>query len=119
MLRTRTFIHLLVGLALLLQGMTVSATSLPQPQNPPAMEMSAMEGMPCHMGADTATDTQKSCCDQSCHDMALCLASIAAITSMSLLVVPLMAIEAAPHPQAQSPTRATGSLLRPPISLRG
>jgi hypothetical protein len=121
MRRSSTFIHLLVGLALLLQGMAASAASLPQAQrDQAAMEMSAMDDMHCPMdAAGSGTDTQKSCCDHSCPDMASCFTGVGVAVSMSLLLVPAMTVEISAHPQGLMPRGTIVSLLRPPISFHG
>ena len=116
MLKARTFVRLLVGFAFLLQGFAVSASPL---QHLASMEMSSMEGMHCHMGADSTPAPQKSCCDQVCPDMVSCFASVAAVTPASLLVVPVMVVESTAYPPGEAPVGTLNFLLRPPISLPG
>jgi hypothetical protein len=115
MLNVRTFIYLLAGVALLLQGFAVSAATLTLP--PPPMEMSSMQGMPCHMEADSAADTQKNCCDHGCLDLASCWVGVAPVMPGSLLQVLPMTAELATSPQGHVPGGTLASLLRPPISL--
>ncbi len=76
-----------------------------------------MQGMPCHMEADSAADTQKGCCDHGCLDMASCWVGVAPMMPGSLLQVPPMTAELTSSPQGHVPGGILASLLRPPISL--
>ena len=120
MKRNRTWLSVLLGLALLVQGVAVAAAPYAMFSKSDAAAVAMDADMPCHgQMEDQAINDPASCCDADCPDMTSCMLGQLAITVSFQLttvhspdelpgLIPVRII-------AQSPS----SLLRPPITLHG
>ncbi len=116
----RTWLSVLLGLVLLLQGYAVSAAPRANLLKDSGAEMAMQMDMPCHgQKADAEKADKLSCCNADCPDMTTCaLGHIASPVSLTLdtprgdVAVPgLVAV--------REIARAPTSLLRPPILSLG
>src|ERR1051326_7884852 len=79
MRRHRTWISILLGLVLVLQGFAVSAAT-----RAPMAKAAAMADAPCH-GHSDAMKSRHNCCDESCPDMTSC--ALGAFASGDVVIV--------------------------------
>jgi hypothetical protein len=121
MKRDRTWLNLLLGLVLLVQGLAVAAAPRGVASRAPAATEAA--SMPAHcpdMAApgEASDPAGPSCCDASCPDMTTCALghSAAAITIGPIGIRPADTFGTSP-PGPFPLARAPGSPLRPPNPL--
>jgi hypothetical protein len=117
---SRPWLHALLGLALLVQGLAFAAAPLMlAAPEPAAQEQVASEPMPCHgEPADPAPTPACDCCDGDCNAMSACMSGqvAALVAPLAMPLVPAQqAIVAAADRSIESVTPS--SRLRPPISF--
>ncbi len=133
MTRIRSAISILLGLLLLVQGLSVSAATLvPMSKMTPAtaeqtIAMAAPVAdaeMPCHQQIAEPATVEKStsdcpCCDGDCPDMQACAMAHPAMPSALALSLPVFSTAAPAAAEVAISSRSIASPLRPPISLPG
>ena len=121
MRRFRALVNVLMGLTFLVQGLAVAATpvSLAVAGETPAQSEEATMDHCAKAAADAERAASRSCCDEDCPNMAMCLlAHVAVAAPVRSDFPPTHAPRAATL--AAAPLRASPqSLLRPPIDLHG
>lgn len=117
---SRTWLSVLLGLVLLLQGYAVSAAPRANLLKDSGADMVMQMDMPCHgQKADAEKPGKPSCCNADCPDMATCaLGHIASPMSLTLNS-PRGDLAEPGSLAAREIARAPASLLRPPILSLG
>lgn len=121
----RPWLHAVLGLALLVQGVAWASAPVASAPPAPVEQAAAVDEMPCHGAAQApapesaATATAPcACCDGGCVDMSGCafghLAAVAAAYRVHLAPVHDAAIAT---PDRVPASVSLPSLLRPPISF--
>lgn len=123
MKRFRTFLSMLLGLVLLVQGFAVSAAPRAKLAEGAPASASVMADMPCHaqkaMKQDDSGKQDRACCNASCPDMTTCaLGHLASAAHVSVALPPAAQAESHVAP-IHVEARTLNSPLRPPIVLHG
>jgi hypothetical protein len=121
MKRHRTWLSVLLGLVLLVQGMAVAAAPYAMlfGSDPVAMTMDA--DMPCH-GQQAVSDSGQSgssCCNADCPDMTSCMLGHLAINASFHLTTEHSPDEVLHLVPVRVISHSPPILLRPPITLHG
>lgn len=119
----RTWLSVLLGAVLLVQGFAVSAASHAGFADAPAAQALEMVDMPCHGQkrqadkADAADSQERACCNAGCPDMTTCaLGHLASVATVSVTLPPPVRPERGVSRKCVA-LRPFRSLLRPPIVL--